>query len=126
MEANYLRDLDNATEVVLCRGRPMLNPRSTPLKPRYRGRHAATASRLSASVIGFGGTVGATLARHRVLGASEARNIAGAGICLLLIAAVALAQSWLIDFPLAFIAAWIGVTLLIRACRLRWANKTNR
>jgi cardiolipin synthase len=124
MERIYLRDLENATEVVLCGGRPILGRRSTPLKAPYRGRHAATASRLSAGVIGFGGTVGATLARRRVLGASEARNIALAGTVLLSIAAVALTESWLIDIPLAFIAAWVGVTLLIRAGRLHRKNRS--
>lgn len=123
MEANYLKDLDNATEVILFKGRPRMKSRSLPLNPLYRGTHAATASRLLAGMIGFGGTVGATLARHRVLGASEARNIALAGSCLLLIAVVALLQSWLIDFPLAAIAAWVGVTLLIRAFRLYRAHR---
>jgi cardiolipin synthase len=124
MEAIYLSDLENASEVVLDKGRPMVARRSTPLKPAYRGRHAATGSRLMAGVIGFVGTVGATLARRRELGGSEARNIALAGIGLLSMAAIALAQSWLIDFPLAFGAAWVGATLLIRAGRLHRAHRS--
>jgi cardiolipin synthase len=124
MEANYLRDLDNATEIILTRGRPRMKSRSAPLTSPYRGTHAAAVSRLLAGVIGFGGTVGATLARHRVLGASEARNIAVAGVGLMLLAAVALTHSWLIDFPLAAIAAWVGATLLIRAFRLYREDRT--
>jgi cardiolipin synthase len=126
MEAIYLRDLENATEVVLSRGRPILGSISAPATARYRGKHAANKSRLLAGVIAFGGTVGATLARHRVLGASEARSIAVAGFVLLAVAVIALTESWLIDLPLAFIALWVGLTLLIRAGRIyRDHHKSN-
>jgi cardiolipin synthase len=124
MEALYLRDLENTTEVVLCKGQPRPMIRLGSHETPYRGKRAGTASRLLAGVIGFGGTVGATLARHRVLGASEIRNIVLAGLGLLLFAAAALTRPWLIAYPLGVIAAWVAITLLIRAFRLRLGNKS--
>ncbi len=118
MEAMYLRDLDNAREVLLINGRPRAQAGATPFRNIRRARKTATGGRLLAGVIGFGGAANAALARRRTLGASETRNIALAGAGLVLIALVALFQSWLIDIPLALIAAWVGTTLLIRAFRL--------
>jgi cardiolipin synthase len=122
MEAMYLRDLENASEVILSNGRPRAKASAAPFKSSHRARKAATGSRLLAGVIGFGGTANAALARRRILGASETRNILLAGIGLLLLAAIALFQSWLIDIPLAFFAVWVGTTLLIRAFRLFTAH----
>ncbi|WP_199175781.1 phospholipase D-like domain-containing protein [Telmatospirillum siberiense] len=125
MEALYLRDLDNTTEVVLRHGRPRPTPQPGSHEARYLGKRAGTASRLLAGVIGFGGTVGATLARHRVLGASEVRNIAFAGIGLLLFAAAALTRPWLIAYPLGAIAVWVATSLLVGACRLHFEKPPN-
>jgi cardiolipin synthase len=122
MEAMYERDLENATEVVLQSGR-VGRSRSVDPETRYRGRQPGTAGRLLAGAVGFGSAVGASIARHRVVGASESRIIAIAGLLLLLLAAVAFFAPRSISYPLGALAAWIGVTLVMRARRLRKSDE---
>jgi cardiolipin synthase len=123
MEELYLRDLENATEVVLqsLRVRPAILSGSKGMP--YRGRKAGSAGRLLASAVGLGSAVGATLARHRALGPSESRIIAAAGLVLVLLAAVVLLLPRLISYPVGVGTAWIGVTLLRRARRIRRSDQ---
>ena len=123
MEAMYERDLENATEVVLQSGR--IRP-TRPVESdavRYRGRQPGSAGRLLAGAVGFGSAVGATLARHRAVGASESRIIAIAGMLSLVLAAVALLLPRLTSFPIGIFAIWIGIMLLMRAHRLRKSDR---
>ncbi len=118
MEAMYEKDLENATEVLLRSGHVRTTPFSQSAGSRYRGHRPGSAGRLFAGAVGFGSAIGATLARHRVLGPSEFRIIAIAGQLLLALAAVALLLPRLLAYPIGLVAAWIGITLLVRARRL--------
>ncbi len=114
MEAMFEADLQNATEIVLNLGRVhSAAPRS--------GQQARRGSpgRLAAGAVGLGSAVSAALTNHRALGPAEARvMVAGAGL-LLALAAVAVFVPRLLTVPIAVVAAGIGVTLLVRAWRLR-------
>ncbi len=114
LSAMYERDLQDATEIVLDLGR-IRAPDRPPELPLRRG----SPGRITAGAIGLGSTVTAAITNHRRLGPAEARVTAvGAGI-LLVVALVLVFIPRLLTIPLAVIAVWIAVTLLVRAGRLR-------
>jgi cardiolipin synthase A/B len=114
MEAMYEDDLRRATEIVL-------NPRQRvdPTSPRAR-RHVHRRGRGAAIAGAFGvrSTIGAAITNRRTLGPAEARVLGVAGALLF---AVAAAISWwprLAAVPMAIVAAWIAVALVLRAWKL--------
>ena len=114
LSAMYERDLQDATEIVLDLGR-IRAPDRQPALPLRRG----SPGRIAAGALGLGSTVSAVITNHRSLGPAEARVTAiGAGL-LLLLAIVLVFLPRLLTIPLAIIATWIGVTLLVRAGRSR-------
>jgi cardiolipin synthase len=118
MENMFERDLEHSTEVVLDAGRVR------PIKRRMRSSRSrrwyprpGSAGRLLAGAVGVGSAVGASIARHRLLGAAESRIMAPAGLVLLTLALFAFFAPSIIAYPIGLIAAWIAVTLLMRAWR---------
>jgi len=120
MEAMYLTDLDNATEIMLAgqREKPVepLHRRRTPRAFREKGSGMTTAVRL-------GNTVASALRQQRLLGAAEAGLTALIGLVLLAIAVLGLYWPRLLALPLAGFSLWIAVCLLGRAWRLRQRHR---
>ncbi len=111
MEAQYLRDLDHATELLL-KGR----------RPQPRGRVARNArggssSRAAASALRLANTVGAAISNRRVLASSERGVLSIAGSVLVALAALGIWVPQLLAWPLAAFAAWLGLSLLWRRLR---------
>jgi cardiolipin synthase A/B len=114
MEEIYLRDLSHSTEITLPRRR------SAPV-PVERRRHTAVrpGSRPSLGAVRFANAVGtAAAAGSRVLGVVEHRFSLALAASLFVLAAVAAAWPQALAYPLAVIAAWLGVTRLIRVRRI--------
>ncbi|ARO88328.1 cardiolipin synthase B [Nitrosospira lacus] len=125
MEQMYLRDLDNATEIVLGkknRVRPVAIPQSPALPPVLSGglgrRRSGSASQLTAGAIRVSNTVGAALTNRLVLGAAEAKIMMSGGVILLGMAALASVEPLLVTVPFVLFASWIGIALLIQAYHL--------
>lgn len=112
MEAQYLEDLGNATEIVL--------------KMPRRSRHRGDPPRAHGGIHGSGGSgraaaagalrlansVGAAIANRRVLGRAESGPLLFAAVLLFAAAALAIVWPRAVAWPLAVLAAWIGVTLV--------------
>lgn len=113
MEAMYADDLRNATEIVLA-DRKVHAAEARPPRPGGRG----SPGRLAAGAVGLGSTLTAAITNHRALGPAEATVMASGGALLLALGAVAIAVPRFVTVPLAALAVWIGVTLLVRAGRL--------
>jgi cardiolipin synthase len=119
MEAMYLEDLTNATEIVpgwQSRRRQARNMRSRRGHRYMRGgvrRLAAGALALSSAV---GRAVGSG---SRSLTATEASSIAIIGFALLALAALISFFPVLIISPVVIVLVWLGLALLIRAFRLK-------
>jgi cardiolipin synthase len=111
MEAMYLDDLGNATELMLTRRARLARPPDAP-RPGVR---SGSIGRAAAGAVSVGSAVGAAMTARRVLGPAEARIMATAGIALLALALLAAFWPRLIAIPLAAIALWLAVTLLVRA-----------
>jgi len=114
MQAMFEADLRNATEIVLDLGRV----HSAVPRGRRRARRGSP-GRLTAGAVGLGSAVGAAITNHRALGPAESKVMAAGAVLLLAIAAAAVLVPLLLTVPVAIVAAWVAVTLLIRAWRLR-------
>ena len=111
MQEQYLRDLDNATELQL-RGR-----RPQPQALILRGARGGSSSRAAASALRIANTVGAAIANRRVLGDSERGVLTVAGVALVVLATLGIWVPQLLAWPFAAFAAWLGLSLLWRRVR---------
>jgi cardiolipin synthase len=117
MEAMYLEDLANATEIVpgwQSRRRQAKNMRSRRNLRYKRGG----VRRLAAGALALSGSIGRTIG-SRSLTATEAGSVAIIGFTLLALAALITFFPVLIVSPVVIALAWLGIALLIRAFRLK-------
>lgn len=112
MEEMFEHDLEGATEIVLD------NSRVHSATRRDRPRRGSP-GRLAAGAAGLGSVVGAALINRRKLGPAEAKVMAAGGMLLLVAAALAVFYPRILTIPLALLACWVALTLLVRAFRLR-------
>ena len=114
MQAIYEEDLANATEIVLADGHRV--------QPSARVRHRGAggrAARAAAGALRLGNTVGAAISNRRTLGAAESGLMLSIALGFVVLALLALFAPLAITVPLAVLALWIAVTLLVRAWRAR-------
>ncbi|HTN88960.1 MAG TPA: cardiolipin synthase B, partial [Sorangium sp.] len=81
---------------------------------RARPRQEAGTGRSAAGALRLANTVGAAITNRRVLGAAEGGILLGGALLLLGSAALALYFPRLLAWPLAVLALWSAVSLLIR------------
>ncbi len=123
MEETYLRDLENATEVVLD-ARHKLRAPKTPYRYRRVLAHARTSGgRAAAGAIRIGHTLGAAFTNRRVLEPVESRIMFGGGAALLLLATLFALFPRILAYPLVALLGWVGVVLLYRAYKLFRKNR---
>jgi cardiolipin synthase len=125
MAAIYEQDLGNATEIVLGK-RYRVRASLARSAPRHGRRVlSGSAGRAAAGAMGVGAAVGAALTSRRSLGPAEA-NLLGV-VALILIALAVLAVLWppALAYPIAVIAAWAAIVMLVRARRL-WHERRKR
>ncbi len=119
MEAMYLEDLQNATEIVLDARRKVRAP------PRHPGRHPfvaggrGSAGRAAAGALRIGNVLGAAFTNRRELEPVEARIMLTAGMALLALAALCWFFPRLVLYPLVAILGWIALALLYKGWALR-------
>ncbi len=112
MERMYLDDLTRATEITLsARSRVV---RTAP-SPRRRARRRGSAGRAAAGAVSIGSAVSAAVTGRRALGPAEARIMGGAGVALVALALLGLVWPRLIAVPVAVIALWVALGLLLHA-----------
>lgn len=119
MEALYVDDLANATEIVLSR-RSRVQPIAHPggARRRWPRPNDGSSGRAATSAVRWANSVGAALTSRRELGPTESRLMAVAGAALALLALVAFLWPRVVAIPIALVAFWVGVSSLIRAWRL--------
>ena len=118
MERVYEADLAGSTEIVL-RRRTRVRPRTPRVAAVGRRGPRGSAGRAAAGALRLGNVVGAALAQRKTLGPAEARLMVVAAVIAIAIAIVLFFFPRLIAYPLSLLAAWIAVTLLLQARRLR-------
>lgn len=118
MEEMYLRDLMNATEIVLDRKHRVRAPGepSHPIQATTSG--GGSVGRAAAGAIRIGNAVGAAFTNRRVLDPVEARIMLTVGTLLLALAALFVFQPAVLVWPAVVVLAWVGLTLLYKAYRV--------
>jgi cardiolipin synthase A/B len=119
MEAMFRSDLENATEIVLDLGAVHLAPSS----PEHHRPRRGSPGRVAAGAIGISSAVSAAITNRRALGTAESQVLAGAGVALLGLAAAAIFVPRLLTVPIALLAAWFAIALIIRAWQLRLSRR---
>jgi cardiolipin synthase len=119
METQYLRDLECATEIVLSPGRRV---RRSDAKPQMR-RSGGSSSRAAASALRLAHSMGSALGNRRVLGQGDTTTLPWLAIFLFAFAICAAFWPRLLAWPLAALAAWMGIALLGRFFRSRRAAR---
>jgi cardiolipin synthase len=115
MAQQYEQDLQNATEIVLD-ARSRLRPSRKRSRP-HRGTGSAVSA--AAGALRLGHTVGAAITNRRVLGRTEAGMMAGTGAVLIVLTVIGILWPVLLAAPIAFLAGWIGIALVVRALELK-------
>jgi len=116
MERHYLEDLDRSTEIV-----------TTDHQIRRRGRLSTrqSARRALRTMTGIGHSIGAAVIGNRRLESWESAPLLMLGPLLVAIAVVGLWQPFLLAWPLALLAGWIGLSIVSEGLRLwRRRNRT--
>lgn len=117
MQDLYEEDLGNATEIMLGdRHRVHLSNHATRRPAGSGGR----ASRAATSALRVGNTVRQAFGSQRELGPRETGLAFSVALGFLLLAVVAVIMPRVITIPLAVLALWIALTLLVRAWRSRY------
>jgi cardiolipin synthase len=118
MERMYLKDLENATEIVLT-GKKRMAPAVRHGKRRLRERIGTGSSgRAAAGAVHIGRTIGAAITNRRVLGPAEARIMGSSGLLLLALSIVAMLWPKAVSWPVAIIGFWMAFSLFVQAFRL--------
>ncbi|WP_112663854.1 phospholipase D-like domain-containing protein [Microvirga flavescens] len=118
MEAMYLEDLKQATEVVPGSVTRRRQERNALSRRSGRARRGAV-GRLAAGAVALGSSIGRDSGGLRSLTATEAGSVATIGAMLLALAALVIVFPPLIILPVTLLLGWFGAALLIRSLRLR-------
>lgn len=131
LEAMFVADLEHATEIVLDPRHRVRAPSARPadgpppgiaLQGRHRHLRGGSGGRMMSGAARIGSTVTAAMTNRRVLQAVEAHIALMAGGLLALLAFLTWYYPRGVAYPIAVLAAWFAVALLIRgviAARLR-------
>jgi len=123
MEEMFLADLQNSTELVLS------GKRLRSAVPRARGqrmprRMRGSAGRAAAGAHRVGNTVTAAISERRTLESGERRMVFLGGLALLTVAVLWGFFPRILGIPVAVVLAWLGLSLLKKAWRLRRPPQT--
>jgi cardiolipin synthase A/B len=121
MERQYLKDLENTTEVVL-NPRQRVRAAGDARAKRTRGA-GGSASRAAAGALRIGNALGSALTARRVLGPAERRLTVPGGLLLVLLALLGAVWPFVLAWPLALFSAWLGVALLFRRRQPRRSSR---
>jgi cardiolipin synthase len=119
MEAMYLEDLANATEIVPGFGTRRQVVRNLRQARRRSGRsRTRMVGRFAAGAIALSNSASAAIGGSRSLTATEARSVASIGVLLIAAALLVSILPVLVVAPLVIMLVWFGIALLARAFRL--------
>jgi cardiolipin synthase len=120
MADQFEADLACATEIVLT-SRNRVRRAEAPSMPTEHARRApsGSAGRAAAGAVSVGSALGAALTNRRTLGAAESGLLVKMAFTALVTAVVGVLWPAVVAWPAATLAAWIGLTWLGKAWKLR-------
>jgi len=117
MEAMYLEDLTNATEIILARDSTVHRRGTHDRTPAAGG--GGSAGRAAAGLLRIGNTVGAAVTNRRTLEPVECRIMLVSAVVLLIIGVLVAVFPKVAAYPIAAAALWLAGSLFYRIHRLR-------
>jgi cardiolipin synthase len=126
MEAMFLADLENASEIVLDARQKVRAPNQPRPQHPVLSRGGGSSGRAAAGAVRIANVVGAAFTNQRVIEPVEARIAVGAGALLLLLAILFAVFPRLIAYPLVLLFAWIATALLAQGYKLHRARVKRR
>lgn len=120
MDAKYLEDLENSTEIVLGRRRVVATPPPTGAEPRRASRRrlrrrGGSTSRAAAGALRIGNTFGAAITSKRPVGPAEAVILVYGALAAIALGVVGFLWPRVVAVPLAVIAVWLGLAWTFKA-----------
>ena len=129
LAAQYERDLENATEIVLVsrkrRNHTSDRVRSSEHRPPRVRKDGGSSSRAAVGALRIANSVGAALGNRRVLGDTSIGPMLAGIAALIAVVVIALLWPAVIAWPCAVIAAWFALNLAIQGWRLRRRGQRN-
>ena len=119
MEQTYLRDLENATEIILDSEHKLRVPQKPEHSHSLMTSGGGSGGRAAAGAIRLGNAVGAAFTNRRVLEPVEARLMLMAGLFLFGFSLLAWFVPGVVIYPLVFLLLWISLGLLYQSYRLK-------
>ena len=119
MEAMYMADLDNATEIVVDPKRRVVPEKTKPEAAKVAQAGPRGASGRATGAVRFAHAVGSVVTRRRSLGFAQSSLMVSFGGILLALTAVAVLWPRVVAFPLGALMAWLGAALVVNGVRLR-------
>ncbi len=126
MEAMFLEDLKNSTEVVLARGTSGIEAPVTPDEEGEGADAGTRAGRMLSGAIGLGSTLVASFSRRRELHPEESLVVLGGAGILILLGVIAILLPRVIAGIVAVALIWPGIVLLIRSLKLWRADRREK
>jgi cardiolipin synthase len=123
MEAMYLQDLADATEIVLDLKKKIHRLSASRLRRPVSASGTGSAGQAAAGAIRIGHVIGASLTNRRELEPVEARIMLAVALLLSAFAALFALFPLLFVYPVVIFCAWLAVALFHRACQLRCKSK---
>ncbi|MGK0186452.1 MAG: cardiolipin synthase [Verrucomicrobiales bacterium] len=122
MEAMFLADLENATEIVLDARRKVRAPNQPRHQRLVLTRGGGSSGRAAAGVVRIANVVGAAFTNRRVIEPVEARITVGAGVLLVFLAVLFAFFPRVIAYPLVLLFIWIASALFYQGWKLHRAK----
>ncbi|HZL19157.1 MAG TPA: phospholipase D-like domain-containing protein [Polyangia bacterium] len=119
MEAMYLADLENATEIIVGPKRRIVPEKLPPGSSEESTVGPRGASGWAVGAVRFAHAVGNVIIRSRVVGFAQSSLMVAFGALLLALTAVSVLWPRVVASPFAVLAAWLGVALVVNGVRLR-------
>jgi cardiolipin synthase len=119
MAEMYEEDLQRSTEIVLTARNHIRKSERAPAAPRARHAASGSAGRAAAGALSVGNALGAALTNRRLLGPAESGLLMKLAAVAIGVAVVAFFWPRLLAYPLAIVAAWLGVTMIGKSWVLR-------
>jgi hypothetical protein len=126
MEAMFLADLDNASEIVLDDSQKVRAPHQPRHPHSVLHRGGGSSGRAAAGAVRIANVVGAAFTHRRVIEPAEIRITLWAGALLLSLAILFAVFPRFIAYPVALLFAWIATTLLLQAYALHGSRLQRR
>jgi len=118
VEAMFLADLENATEIVLDERRKVRAPNQPRHQRPVLTRGGGSSGRATAGAVRIANVVGAAFTNRRVIAPIEARITVGVGVLLVFLAVLFGFFPRAIAYPLVVLFIWIASTLFYQGWKL--------